>query len=368
MGKQLKVAQMTSEQESHFRARLNNVKKKTLGQVEFYPSMKYIPASLHAKAVNDPSTFTSRLKSKDESKLMMEFVKHCYNKYKVPKILDQAWNFNLNQAYRNSTYKFEDWYICVATGGSLYKEYCKDFMTKKEVFTFLSCPHDITLSAALVYAIAIGFGASVGIALKISRSKLSEKNFKDEYHGKFWRDVIHFFVMNPPEKYTEIDDLCDFLMHKRRQNLDYSILGQGYTLKSMQKKMKDWHYELARAKAMGDATWEGRDIPDFEVTLTNNEKVTWKMTQIKTTKDLHAEGNAMHHCVYSYKQSCINGWCSIWSLKSYDKWGVEKRRLTIELGEGNYIRQIRGYANRLAKPEEMKVVNMWTSRHGLYAY
>jgi len=244
----------------------------------------------------------------------------------------------------------------------LYKEHCKDSLTKKEVHVFLNCNLDFQVENALVFSIAKAQKNNEGQANKIAQSKLADKPFLTV---PFWRNVIRFFADNPPENIDLINDLTDYLQHKYTLNNDFSLAGQH--LQTIIRKMHDWHYELRRAKVMGDSRWDGSDIPDqaFYTKDQNGDDIIWQITQIKTSKRLAQEGSTMRHCVLSYKNRCISGDCSIWSLSKTEKFSMEQPKITIELRRDGMISQVRGLANRAARPEERNILNMWVRKNNL---
>lgn len=93
--------------------------------------------------VRDENLFVLKTKSANRAKQTLELVRHVFQKYPVPSFMNYIWGYNDAQpGYgRNQRYhEYEMWYICVATGGSLHKEYLKDkSLTKKETHTFLNC-------------------------------------------------------------------------------------------------------------------------------------------------------------------------------------------------------------------------------------
>ena len=72
----------------------------------------------------------------------------------------------------------------------------------------------------------------------------------------------------------------------------------------------------------------------------------------------------MRHCVASYAQKCIAGHASIWSLR-HRVAGHTDRRLTIELDRQHRAIQVRGFANRTARPEERKLLERWGKARGI---
>lgn len=309
--------------------------------------------------------FILKTKSKDRTKKVKELVRYVFNKYTVPDFMSDVWTEKSNNLIRKQ-FDFKKWYICVATGGSLYKEITKEHLTKKETHTFLNCAHKINVEQAVVYAIAKCEGAIDGIALRIARSKINEHVLSE-----YWKQNIRWFVKHTPESIAQINDLVDFLIFKKQESPNFTLMGSGFTLHSLIKKMHDWHYDLRRLKAIGEASWEGHAINNAKYTFKNQHDVeyTWHFYQIKSAKELQQEGNAQRHCVLSYKNRCISGSCSIWSLKLglvNETFNQAKRRITIELNNNGDIVQARGLANRGLKNDEKAIIQRWAKENSLY--
>ena len=101
---------------------------------------------------------------------------------------------------------------------------------------------------------------------------------------------------------------------------------------------------------------------------------SWTIEEILNGQDLAEEGKAMHHCVATYKSSCVNGHKSIWSMKiEYLSSKISRRVTTIELvNRTRYIRQARGRNN--SRPtaaiggraqDGWDILQMWTAQEGL---
>jgi hypothetical protein len=310
--------------------------------------------------INDPVFYQPKTKSKDPQKQLQEIVRHAFAKYPVCHPLKSVWE-DVKRANNYQSIDFKLWYICVANGGSLYKTYAKEHLSKKEVHCLTTCPHNLTIEQAMVYSVAKAESNNEGVALRIAKTKLTEKPFT-----AFWKTVMRFFAKNPTTSLSDINDLLDYIQERLRQNPDFSMAGN--TVEVLQKRMQDWHYELRRIKVLGDSKWTGTYIPDdsFITKDSMDNEYTWTFTQILSSKVLAEEGNKMHHCVFSYKKSCVEGKISIWSLKKSDMFGIMKPKVTIEIGNDGTIRQARGFANRSMKGEESHVVNMWVAKNGLH--
>ena len=320
--------------------------------------------------IADEKAFKSKAKSSSEEKRLLELVRYLFCKYRVGSQLTKVWLRTLPNNLRGwvkgqpqktvSTIPDDPirWCLCVAQGGSLYKAHSKNYLTKMETHVLLNCPHELTFEQTLVYATARTFAQSEGHALRLAHSKLSTLEFDE-----FLKTVIYFFAKNPPASLDEVNDLVDFIMSRHRESQTWSLAGR--TLDSLRQKCKDWHFELRRVKVMGNFTWEGAPVPDCAIqTGSEQQPMRWQFTQIRSSKLLAEEGTKMRHCVYGYKQGCIRGATSIWSLTRVEH-GLPERKVTIELSNSGDIVQARGLANRPMRPEERHAVQLWARENGL---
>lgn len=366
-----------SRQKSFLQAQTRDIVAKQSVEINFAELLDPWKSSF----VRSPEGFVSKLKSSDPARRLRELARHVFALYPVPPVLAHVWDSlapsapgaRLDLARRRrggapaapvarSGIDFRDWHVCVATGGSLHKAHAKAFLTKQETHTFLNCRHELNCEQALRFAVAVRAGASDGIALRLARSKLSEMPF-DEH----WRGFVRFLAAHPPASVQQCSDLCDYLAAMRRERPEFTLFGQGLTIASLLRRMDDWHRDLRRIKALGDAQWSGHAIEDcsFERKDEQGHAVYWDFRQILNTKDLAAEGNAQRHCVFSYKSLCVSGEASIWSLCKRDRFGQSDRKLTIELRSDGRIAQARGLANRMPRSEEMAILRLWAQKNQL---
>lgn len=331
------------------------------------PLIDYIDYKWLSKKIREPEDFKLKFKTNNIEKRFVPFMRHIFCKYKAPKFFDNVIKGYLSEKvkcqenikYKSNTLKYDEhinWFLCIGSGGSIYKEYFKDYLTKKETHIFSNCVHDdLSVKQVITYSIAFAESEDVGISKKLALSNFSLKDNMSE----FWKNCIKFFSNNEnmPETINKINDIIDYLQHEKQLNIDFSIFGSGFTLNSLSKRMTDWHHELRRAKEFGSYSWDGVDIEDF-IFVKNDGKESqelFKIEQLKTSKDLLRDGKEQHHCVFSYKRKCIEGIVSIWSLSINGK-----KKVTIELKDNNII-QSRGFANRATKPNEDFIILKWCS-------
>ena len=383
---------------------LQNQKKKAHTLQSMEEKLVDFALPLKVTPVRDMATFNRSFKTSDEGKIMTSVASHMYGRYKAPQFLADGWNFFLNEsqtAENNHRYAWQTaraakikepsktdvrlmcgWYLVVASGGSLWKEHTRyvqvgndtvPAFTRQENHYFLNCTiKNATIREAIIYAIAKNFTSDLGVINRICKTKLVDMptnitNPLAFFTRPLWRQTIEFFCENQVTV-AQINDLLDYIQHAGA-NVNFTLKGK--TITSLTKAMKDWHYELARVKRMGNADWTKTavqiDDADDLVTEMNGRKIKWAMRQITTSKALAAEGTAMRHCVYSYQARCIEGRTAIWSLQRFNEqmhhWD---RALTIEMNAhiGELV-QIRGIANRAARNEEMAAVRDWANKNNV---
>lgn len=346
------------------------------------------------RRIREPETFRLR-KTDDERVVALALAKHVYGRYKVPYHLERIWYSQwrvtppedvedvyerrrlMGRAVRNDSEVLTTnerkrrvaWYVCATSGGSLHKEHCKEFFTKKETHAFMTAPGRLTFVEALWYAVASSYTDDHGLRQRIMRSKVARPEVTP-----FWKDAARFFIEhNTP--IHEINDYADFLAN--RVGLDRNYTLRGRTIQSLARARADWHRTLSRIKHHGGGSWEGVAVPDYipntliesylpplakQIELVHQMRSEQRITirQLRTGDELAEEGSEMHHCVYSYKYQCEAGSASIWSMRRGDK-----RLLTIEMNNQGDLVQIRGFGNRLATNDEMAIIRRWANDAGL---
>lgn len=327
-----------------------------------------IMANGHAmKAIRSPETFAVKMKSKDAGKFALALAKHCFARYPTPAHLDAVWYpvaalaKPLNAPVRLDAFDKMAWWMTVAQGGSLHKAHTSAFFTRKESHVFLNPPVAMSFEEALWYAVARSHTDDHGLAFRVAKSRLSERHKPD---SPFWKDTARFFVVNKVAL-NEINDLLDYLAHRYNENKEFNLKGR--TLPSLRNQMHQWHRDLQRIRRIGVAKWEGLPIEPWNYEQKGAKPhldVVWTVKQITESVELQKEGNAMRHCVLSYKNMCVSGRCGIFSVRRRGRMG-EERVLTIEVTSGLRIVQVRGFANRIATGEEAAIVNRWAQQRGL---
>jgi hypothetical protein len=239
-------------------------------------------------------------------------------------------------------------------------------------------PDHYTLSQALRYGEARGLGAGEELAQEIACGKLGQ----DVRHSAFWRTVLNFFAINPQRSIDHVNPIIDFIWANKfgsestaREHEDASISPpwpdfsiKGRTVKSILRMVSEWHGDLSKMKPTERISWMKSGIRGFcfvEKRTPEETDCDWTIHELLTGAELHAEGVAMRHCVYSYVHCCKARSTTIWSLRLRIK-GRQKRIATIEvLPRQCSIVQVRAKFNRRPSGRALDVIQQWAAAAGL---
>jgi len=309
--------------------------------------------------------WTYKGKSKNKRKQQLELIRHAFAKYRVPTFLEDAF------ITEESNYdRYTEWYLAVAQGRSLYKTCTREHnLTKRDTHFLLLAPDEFDMNEAVWWAKSMAIVEDVGLAYRIARSCLSRRSYRSE----FACDVHRFFVNNPVPL-EEIQHLHDYIMAQvEGQENGWSIKKR--SLEALRRQSEVWHRNMAKMRSIGGGSWEGLDVAPFKCKTgkanPDPKKSTereWHLFEILTGNELAKEGNAMRHCVSAYKHRCIKGTTGIFALRSNTMLKPNQRHLTIEVVKQHNtmaVVQVRGLANRMARPQESEIVQSWANARGL---
>lgn len=332
---------------------------------EFAPAYRarvelYRPYALHA-----PEGWSCGLRVRCPQRRFLDLVKFTFARFPVPLHLEQAWIAGLDgAAVQQEPVAFEPgrldycrWYILAAQGKSLFREVTHHFdISKRETHYFLNAPSQVaTPIRAFWYAIAMAANPDTEVALRVSRTRLAAHPVA----WKFWQDAARFFACNPLP-ILEMNEFIDYF--QAAKDLDDTFEVHGRTVSSLRRRMA----ERRAAERLTTQRWAGRPIPDA-VYRTEGEHgpAIWRMHQITNDGELFREGERMRHCIFSYRESCMESTSSIWSLTCEHLSGIFHRGITVEVDDGGAIVQCRGFANRAPYENELAIVSRWAGDYGL---
>ena len=342
---------------------------------DFAPEYRAKIEACRTFALRPPEMWRCRLKSRSQERRFIDLVRFAFARYRAPAHLERSWISEVEDDFvddigpcgpriadgRQAAARpdLRRWHLIATQGGSLHKHAAHPYLSKLETHHFLDAPDHLTTGLAFWYAIARASSEDTSAAVRIAQTRLADYSVASQY----WRDVARFFAPHPTT-IAEMNDLIDFLRTAKEEDRGFSLKGR--TLPALRRRMQDWHRALHKQQAICGGSWPGRALPDIEYRTGREDKIAiWRFRQIKTGNDLFHEGQRQHHCVASYKQRCMSGDVSIWSLACEYPLGHLNKGLTIELRKSGVIMQCRGFANRLPHANELIMVKRWAREHGL---
>jgi hypothetical protein len=365
-----------------YEASLRRVSRRARPAPDFHQAIDEARRGFEAHVLRDASAWRPQMKTRDAARLRLAAARWLFARYPVAEHLEQIW-MDCSGLARDEIDLRKRWYIVAAGGGSLYKEGAGRWLSRKEVHAFLNPPPGLGFEAAIWQAIARSCTDDPAIALRIARSRIAQT---PRAELGFWREVVRFFSAHPATV-EEMDDFRDYLADCRQRDPAYSLKGR--TLASLGRQMRAWHRDLeaiarieaarrraeaarVRGQALAretsdDGRWPGAAIADWSWIPSARDRFKreeYLVIQLRTAADLVAETRAMHHCVASYAVKCIAGLASIWSLRRRTG-GDTDRLLTIEVNHQRRAIQVRGFANRMPRPEERKLLERWAVARGI---
>jgi hypothetical protein len=366
-----------------YEASLRRVLRQARPAPNFRNAIEEAKRGFETLILRDGWAWQPQMKTRDPARLRLAAARYLFARYPVGEHLERIW-IDCDGLGQDEILLRKRWYIVAAGGGSLYKEGAGAWLSRKEVHAFLNPPPGLGFEAAIWQAIALSYADDPAIALRIARSRIAQT---PRAGIGFWREVARFFCVHPATV-EEIDDFRDFLEDRHQREPGFNLKGR--TLVSLRRQMREWHRDIeaiarieaarrraeaAQARARGEAVrqeaeggaWRGAAIADWSWRPASKEpsrRVEYLAIQLRTAADLVAETRAMRHCVASYAAKCIAGQASIWSLRRRAA-GSTERLLTVELDSRNRAVQIRGFANRVAHPEERQILTRWAGARGI---
>jgi hypothetical protein len=298
---------------------------------------------------------------------------YLYGKYPVPAFL-------ANGTSRANVLLF----IHLAQGGSvLTAPGLPTTLTKRMAHEFMQAPAYCTLDQAVRWAQVRAAGGDDNLAFWVAFSPLGEGQFAQD---AFWLEFIALFARQAMFDNRRVPDVVRYL---NAQKFERQLLrnGQtepppepGFSLKgrtaaSLLRLTDEWLREVRRTTTDRPELmrWGASMVRGGEYCLEapNGELELYQVRELLSGRELHAEGQAMHHCVFSYAEACLLGQSAIFSLTVQVGRKVAKRLATIEVSIWRHktpeVLQVRARYNASLGDEGRWVVRRWMQDQALGA-
>ena len=285
---------------------------------------------------------------------------HLLCEYETPMFLDAAWG----ETDSAEGELHREWYLHIGRGQNLRTANIPVALTKMMARFVAMAPATLTILQAIRWGQVRGMGGNERLAGDIAGSRMRDF-LPDE---PFWTTVLHFFKNNPALTGAQIAAITDYLYFQKFVPQDRTcgegsleemgapspnLSMKGRTAAALLRLAEEWRTTMALQTSLATAQWKSANIPGYSL-FENDENGAavrhWAIEELVNGKQLHAEGKYMHNCVASYFTSCVNGRCSIWSLRVRSANSNKlKTVMTIEMEIGNQSRtlvQVKGRFNR----------------------
>ncbi len=346
------------------------------------PAEHLLPYLLHkelkAHQIRDVSGYKPRSYNLD--KQIVDLINHLFVRYPVPGFLYPVCLDNdTHKEARADRFSFmhgiyRQWFITLAQGGSFSKA-VKGVMTSKEASLFLKGDPNRFVHENVWLAKMQAADVPAPLRLLLLDRILTRHYFDDP--GGRLMDMIRFYARYHGElDKNTLHEVTDFLAWKLDNDPAFSMKGR--TAGSMVKLASEWHVLIQKAKLGSNVEWDGFNIPYWSVEEWGQQPMLWEVTELRNNRELMNEGRKQKHCVYGYVQQCVEGRCSIFSLRQYSLGIVgvddegkpvkqkfnELTRVTVEVSSNRSIIQMKGVLNRRPTPEEASALNQWAGVNG----
>jgi len=296
----------------------------------------------------------------------LKITNHLFVKYPIPAFFNNVWSF-----VTHTKGEWVNWYIQIAQGASPYKT-SPIPMTRNQVKIFMGSPSSMTPYEAVRVAQFLDLGGEkISIPGIISTPRLCNPNINIAVAEDFRIEMMRWLSQQNMLDNHQYINICDWAFTKKFETEDEiyqpNFTMKGRTTNRILREVNDWHFRLnlyshnanqLTKSQMKEVVWSGDPTENwYFITGEKENERKWTMNQIKNMLDLYEEGFAMSHCAISYKDSCISGKTSIWSLRCNNE-----RKATIEIMRDGRMTQARKRFNARITPKEMSVLRRFAAR------
>jgi hypothetical protein len=331
--------------------------------------------SAHAKAwVRWPGNWEPR--THNAYRQFHSLLRHLVALYGVPAFMNTAWLEGLTTV----SVVHQRWFIHVAQGGNLRTAKGLPIpLTRRQAHLYLQAPADFHVLSAFRWAQISDMGGDERLVRSILATSIGHRFDHDD----FWITVLRWLVGQPMLDAVHHGPIIDYLHHQRLRpsvpNPLAHLPGQprfvppqpnlsmkGREPKALLRAVAQWHRGLGGVVHGPALFWRPTGIEPFrhEEGEGKSRKI-FSITELTSSYELQAEGQAMAHCVASYAHSCVRGRVSIWSLRVADRTGLEIRLLTLEVSnQDRQIVQARRKFNARPGERELALLRRWADAGG----
>lgn len=261
--------------------------------------------------------------------------------------------------------KTAKWTLHLITGKNL--RHCADLpfpVTRMMAHWTVQAPYYLSFEEALFYGRVRGLGGSDKLHDRL-RSCFNQFYMFNEH---FKTELLPFLARHQENlDLRELPVLLGYLHHRyfeNRQNDAFQLAS--YSLPRLQREMGEW-YTTVESDPNYQPRFQGKFWNRSALAEYGSQvgKKRYQIVELTSYDDLCMEGKRLRHCVATYVEDCMEGRCSIWSLRVNVGEEEEKSIVTIEVGTEGYIEQALGKHNSRPKSEHMALIRKWAAKEKL---
>ncbi|NKB71427.1 MAG: hypothetical protein GKR89_30510 [Candidatus Latescibacteria bacterium] len=286
-------------------------------------------------------------------------VRHLLARYEVPVFMDSVWFEGLDEEGQQQ----QAWFMQVAGGGNIRAMDTPIRLTRRMAHLFMGGAYSSGgVKKNMRWAQAIAMGGSLALARALIRTRLGRR-FEDD---DFWSQVVFFLAQNAMMDPALAGPVIDYVYSRKfaptRIVQEDGGVAEGpppqpdFTMKGrsahkLLRQVETWHEQLGREGYVAFQTWGpcGVDGWTLEEEIPELGPVRWTVQELLSSEELRAEGRAMHHCIVSYWDQCVEGNTAVWSICVQGQEAAERENvLTAALDiQSRTITQARGRYNAM---------------------
>lgn len=228
---------------------------------------------------------------------------------------------------------------------------------------YIKFEKDVLLRSIVTSKLILESNNTELLSLFYSNNKIFNYRIHTFYRDiDFWCDV-YLFLLKVDWNDTEmsITDFVDYFVYMK-YDANEAILLKGRSVRSVINEIDNWHNsaQFESLKESMHLSWKGMDAKEYKI---QSKQGTYSFKEVTNGEDLYRESVEMKNCVFSYIHSCVNNFCSIWSMKKQVNTSF-KHYMTIEIN-GNEIVQISGKLNSPPSSEDETIIKEWAKEAGI---
>ncbi|NTU80475.1 MAG: hypothetical protein HGA45_14030 [Chloroflexales bacterium] len=290
-------------------------------------------------------------------------ITHLLAAYPVPPFLSREWMSEL-EPHR---LKWLCWAILLGQGQSLHQaaRYFGWELPRRLQHYLYTAPPQATALETCLYAEVLRLGGSV---VEFRRLRLAApfaidptEPLADRHFLAFWRSSVLWLIQHRQELSDQQAQLVLFwALHQhtealRNQGRPFTLIGRSVQRVLAADRVYQGSYQNpygAGRAFVAPQRWMGHG---WDWSWEDAERNQWSATELTSSEELAAEGQAMHHCVASYAGHCAAGMAAIVSLCCNGE-----RRVTVEIHPlTRRVVQARGPYNGNPSVEDQAALDRW---------